>query len=217
MSSTRLVAVPLVALTVVASSSSQVQVAAISTAGGPPVAASTLFGCGSHGDVATQTTEVAHLFQAVKSVCCNDMQERCDAAEPLPETCTTVECARAVDIVAQSCAANFADGFLRVAFKPALDRVVAACGTAQKVRYDHVPTYVITNHSLQASPITTCHGRLVDGAASSFPKQGQDAVVFQAPRGMQIKVSAQTTYFCHRPQTSISTMGQIGVPRSLEC
>jgi hypothetical protein len=60
---------------------------------------------------------------------------------------------------------------------------------------DHVPTYVITNHSLQASPITTCHGRLVDGAASRYPRQGQDAVVFQAPEGMQIKVSAQTTRF----------------------
>ena len=126
------------------------------------------------------------------------MQERCDEAQPLPQTCNTVECARAVDIVAQSCAATFAaDGFLRTAFKPPLDQVVETCDAAQPTRLDHTPTYVITNHNLQASPITTCHGRLVDGATSGFPVSitGQDAVVFQAPKGMQIKVSAQTTYF----------------------
>ena len=196
MSSTRLVAVALVALTVVASSSSQVE-AIPSTVGGP-VAASTLFACGSNGDVTDQTKEVADLFKALKSVCCNDMQEQCDAAKTVPETCTTVECARAVDIVAQSCAASFAaDGFVRLAFKPSLDLVVAACGAAQPTRSDHTPTYVITDHSLQTSPITTCHGRLVDGATSGFPVAitGQDAVVFQAPKGMQIKVSAQTMWF----------------------
>ena len=194
MSSTRLVTVALVALTVVASSS-QVEAIPSTTAGGP-AAASTLFACGGHGDVAAQSTEVAHLFGAVTSVCCDDMQEQCNEAQPLPQTCNTVECARAVDIVAQSCAATFAaDGFLRTAFKPPLDQVVETCGAAQTARSDHTPTYVITNHNLQASPVTTCHGRLVDGAASGFPKQGQDAVVFQAPKGMQIKVSAQTTYF----------------------
>ncbi len=202
MSSTRLVAVALVALTVVASSS-LVDAIPSTTAGGP-AAASTLFACGSHGDVAAQSTEVVHLFGAAKTVCCDDMQERCDEAQPLPQTCNTVECARAVDIVAQSCAATFAaDGFLRTAFKPPLDQVVETCGAAQTARSDHTPTYVITNHNLQASPITTCHGRLVDGATSGFPVSitGQDAVVFQAPKGMQIKVSAQTT--CFSPTASI--------------
>ena len=76
---------------VMASSSSQVE--AIPTSGGAAAASTTsLFACGSHGvDVAAQTTEVAHLFGAAKTVCCDDMQEQCDAAKPLPGTCTTVE------------------------------------------------------------------------------------------------------------------------------
>ena len=229
MSSTRLVAVVLVAL-MAGSSSGRYQAeapipAGPSTKGGSPTlvqgaaSGSTLFACGSNGDVADQTMEVATLFKALKSVCCSDMHEQCDATEPVPKTCTTVECARAVDIVSQSCVASFAaDGFLRTAFKPPLDLVVAACGTAQPARSDHTPTYVITDRSLHTSPITTCHGRLVDGAASAFPVAitGQDAVVFQAPKGMQIKISAQTTYF-HRPRTFIYTMAQIRWPRSLAC
>eukprot|EP01046_Picozoa_sp_COSAG06_P081397 COSAG06_NODE_28559_length_572_cov_0.854123_1_plen_64_part_10 len=64
MSSARLVAVALLTAT---SSSGRNQVEAIPGAGGDPGAAasSTLFACGSHGDVAAQTTEVVHLFGAL--------------------------------------------------------------------------------------------------------------------------------------------------------
>ena len=40
---------------------------------------------------------------------------------------------------------------------------------------------------------TTCHGRVIDGATSSFPtsRTGQDAIVLQAPEGMQLQVAAE--------------------------
>ncbi len=163
-----------------------------------PQAATTLYACGSTGDVAGGSKEISDLFAAAKSVCCDDLHEQCDDSKWFPDTCNSVGCARVVDIVSQSCAATFAvDGFFRTAFKPSLDLVVAECVAAPRTQVDHAPTYVITDPQIQVSPITTCHGRLVDGATSVFPpaRSGQDAVVLQAPKGMQMRVSAETMYF----------------------
>eukprot|EP01046_Picozoa_sp_COSAG06_P035877 COSAG06_NODE_3903_length_4790_cov_53.937527_3_plen_182_part_00 len=101
--------------------------------------------------------------------------------------CHTAGCARVVDLVAQSCAAAFADGFLGVAFKPQFDPLVNTCRAAQT---DPTPAYVISDPALQAVVTTTCHGRVIDGATSSFltSRTGQDAIVLQAPEGMQIQV-----------------------------
>eukprot|EP01043_Picozoa_sp_COSAG02_P071921 COSAG02_NODE_13342_length_1407_cov_1.468654_1_plen_292_part_10 len=160
---------------------------------------STLFACGNNGeiDVAAGSKQIIDLFAAAKSVCCDELQERCDASKPLPDTCNEIGCARVVDIVAQSCAATFAtDGFFRTAFESTLDPVVAKCNTAQQTRAYHSPTYVITDPQLRNAPITTCHGRLLDSATSGFTTSitGQDVVVLQAPQGMQIQLSAQTMY-----------------------
>ena len=108
----------------------------------------------------------------------------------MPATCHTAGCARIVDLVAQSCAVAFADGFLRAAFKPQFDPLVNTCRTAEM---DPTPTYVISNPALQAAITTTCHGRVIDGAASSFLTSGtgQDTIVLQAPDGMQLQVAAE--------------------------
>ena len=164
-----------------------------------PAVAPTLYACGNSGDVATGSKEILDLFAAAKSVCCDSLHERCDGSAWFPNTCNTVSCARAIDIVAQSCAATFAaDGFFREAFKPSLDQGVAECtsSAAQRTQLDNVPTYVMTDPQLHVTPITTCHGRLVDGATSGFPPAitGQDAIVLQAPQGMQMRVSAEATY-----------------------
>ena len=160
-----------------------------------PVVASTLFACGGNGDALIGQQEVAALYTALKSVCCEDLHEECDAKNPVPNTCNTVGCARVVEIVEHSCAATFAqDGFLSAAFKPSLDQVVAKCSAAQPGQADHVATYVITDPHWRTAPITTCHGRLVDSATSGFPPDviGQDAVVIQAAtRGTQVRVSVE--------------------------
>ena len=161
-----------------------------------PAAASTLFACGDSGDVAAGSKQIIDLFAATKSVCCDELQEQCDASKPLPDTCGEIECARVVDIVAQSCEPTFAaDGFFRTAFKSSLDPVVAKC-SAQQTRADYTPTYVITDPKLHNAPITTCHGRLVDSATSGFTPSvtGLDAVVLQAPQGMQLQVSVGAMY-----------------------
>jgi hypothetical protein len=61
---------------------------------------------------------------------------------------------------------------------------------------DPTPTYVISDPALQAAITTTCHGRVIDGATSSFLTSGtgQDAIVLQAPEGMQLQVAGEMMY-----------------------
>jgi hypothetical protein len=188
--------------------------AATSSGGEAP---STLFACGSNGNVADDSTQVISLFKAVQAVCCDDWHEECDSKSVLPTTCRRAGCARTVDLVAQSCAAAFAEGFLSAAFKPELDQLVAMCGAAEE---DHSPAYVITDPYLHGAPITTCHGRLVDGSASDHPpaRTGQDAVILQAPEGMQLKLTAESLYMSPHGNLRVyddtaSTDDELGVLR----
>ena len=130
------------------------------------------------------------MFAVVKTICCDQLHEHCDDKSLVPTTCHTAGCARVVDVVEQSCAAAFADGFLGVAFKPQFDPLVQTCRAAAR---DPTPVYVISDPALQAVFTTTCHGRVIDGATSSFltSRTGQDAIVLQAREGMQIQVTAE--------------------------
>ena len=164
------------------------------TASGGGAATSTLFACGSNGDAGADSKQIIDLFAVVKSVCCEQLNEHCDNKNSLvPATCHTAGCARVVDVMAQSCAAAFADGFLGVAFKPQFDPLVNTCRAAET---DPTLAYVISNPALRAVVTTTCHGRVIDGAASSFltSRTGQDAIVLQAPQGTQIQVAAEMMY-----------------------
>ena len=44
---------------------------------------STLFACGSNGDASADTKQVIGVFDAVKSVCCDDFLEECDSSSTL--------------------------------------------------------------------------------------------------------------------------------------
>eukprot|EP01046_Picozoa_sp_COSAG06_P040300 COSAG06_NODE_4862_length_3896_cov_24.255728_1_plen_375_part_00 len=160
------------------------------TASGGDAATSTVFACGSTGEAGADSRQVLDLFAVLKTVCCEQLNEQCDDKSVVPATCHTAGCARVVDLVAQSCAAAFADGFLGAAFKPQFDPLVNMCRAAQT---DPTPAYVISDPALKAVVTTTCHGRVIDGAASSFltSRTGQDAIVLQAPEGMQIQVAGE--------------------------
>jgi hypothetical protein len=123
-------------------------------------------------------------------VCCDQLKERCDDKSLVPAACHTAGCARVVDLVEKSCAAAFADGFLGVAFKPQFDPLVQTCRAAET---DPTPAYVISDPALQAVVTATCHGRVIDGATSSFltSRTGVDAIVLQAPEGMQLRAAAE--------------------------
>jgi hypothetical protein len=157
------------------------------TASGGDAATSTVFACGSTGEAGADSRQVLDLFAVVKTICCEQLNEHCDDKSVVPDT---AGCARVVDLVEQSCAAAFADGFLGAAFKPQFDPLVNMCRAAQT---DPTPAYVISDPALQAVVTTTCHGRVIDGAASSFltSRTGQDAIVLQAPEGMQIQVAGE--------------------------
>ena len=75
-----------------------------STSGGD-AATSTLFACGSNGEVGADSKQIIDLFAVAKSICCDQLHEHCDDKSLVPTTCHTAGCARVVDLVAQSCAA----------------------------------------------------------------------------------------------------------------
>ena len=180
---------------------------------GGDAATSTLFACGSNGDMGADTKQIIDVFSAANSVCCGDLQEQCDASSStLPTTCQTAGCARGVDVVAQSCAAAFADGFLGVAFKPQLDPLVAKCRAAEE---DPTPTYVISNPDLHHAATTTCHGRVIDGAGSEFHTSvtGQDKIVLQAPQGMQLQVTAEAMHFSPHGNVRVYDGANIDAPQ----
>ena len=160
------------------------------TASGGDAATSTVFACGSTGEAGADSRQVLDLFAVVKTVCCEQLNEHCDDKSVVPATCHTAGCARVVDLVEQSCAAAFGDGFLGAAFKPQFDPLVNMCRAAQT---DPTPAYVISDPALQAVVTTTCHGRVIDGATSSFltSRTGQDAIVLQAPEGMQLQATGE--------------------------
>ena len=61
---------------------------------------------------------------------CAQRGESCPPGAPLPTSCASAECQRAVRLAADSCSPAFAkDDFLKSAFKPLLDAVVAVCAT----------------------------------------------------------------------------------------
>lgn len=52
---------------------------AVPTASGSgDTVAATLFACGSHNDVSADTIQIIHVFDAAKSVCCDELHEQCD-------------------------------------------------------------------------------------------------------------------------------------------
>ena len=95
-----------------------------------PPAAGPLLPCGTSGDSNQNQRQVADVFEFVKGVCAQ-RGESCPAAEPLPASCGSAECQRAVQLAEDSCGPAFAkDAFLKAAFKPILDAVVAVCASA---------------------------------------------------------------------------------------
>lgn len=75
---------------------------AVPTASGSgDTVAATLFACGSHNDVSADTIQIIHVFDAAKSVCCDELHEQCDdSSSTLPTTCRTPGCARVAGVVA---------------------------------------------------------------------------------------------------------------------
>ena len=97
--------------------------ATVGYAGGP------LLPCGATGDFVLDQRQVADVFEFVKGVC-EQLGESCSTGEPLPTSCESVECQRAVQLARDSCNLSFAkSGFLKDAFEPILDAAVAVCAS----------------------------------------------------------------------------------------
>ena len=100
--------------------------AAVSEGAGGP-----LLPCGTSGgsDPGEDSTEAINVFKFVEGVCAQ-RGEAFTQGQILPTSCASAECKRAVRLAADSCDPAFElDGFLRTAFRPPLDAVVAVCAT----------------------------------------------------------------------------------------
>jgi hypothetical protein len=95
-----------------------------------PPAGGPLLPCGTSGDPIQDQIQVAHVFEFVRGVC-EQRGESFPSGAPLPASCGSAECQRAVQLAEDSCGPAFAkDAFLKAAFKPILDAVVAVCASA---------------------------------------------------------------------------------------
>ena len=89
-----------------------------------------LLPCGTTGNFVQDQRQLLDVFEVVSGVCAQ-RGESCPPGAPLPTSCASAECQRAVQLAADSCSSAFArDGFLKSAFKPALDSAVAVCAAA---------------------------------------------------------------------------------------
>ena len=128
---------------------------AIATTSGP------LLPCGTSADLFETQQQVANAFRFVKGVC-KQRGESCPSNQPLPTSCSSAECQRAVKLVADSCSAAISkDGFLKSAFGPFLNGAVAMCAAApgaaqaakeQVCQHPHAATHVDCRRNTRASP-----------------------------------------------------------------
>ena len=89
-----------------------------------------LLPCGTSGDFVTDQRQVVEVFEFVKGVCAQ-RGESCPSGAPLPTSCDSAECQRAVQLADDSCRSAFAPvGFLRAAFEPILNATAAVCAAA---------------------------------------------------------------------------------------
>ena len=95
-----------------------------------PPAGGALLPCGTSGDQIQDQRQILDVFEFVKGVC-GQRGERFLSGAALPASCGSAECQRAVQLADDSCGPAFAkDAFLKTAFKPMLDAVVAVCASA---------------------------------------------------------------------------------------
>ena len=102
------------------------------TASGEGGGGGVLLPCGTSGgsDPGGDSRQVLDVFHFVQGVC-EQRGETCPTGQFLPSSCASTECQRAVQLAVDSCDAVFSkDGFLKTAFGPFLDDVVAVCASA---------------------------------------------------------------------------------------
>ena len=119
-----LLLLPLLLLQLAATTSPAPATTASASGGGP------LLPCGTTGNVGDDSQQVIVAFNFVKAVC-GQVGEAVPAGAPLPTSCVTAECQRAVRLVADSCDTAFSeDGFLKTAFGTIFDVLAAVCAAA---------------------------------------------------------------------------------------
>ena len=111
-----------------------------------------LLPCGTTRNFVQDQRQLLDVFEVVSGVCAQ-RGESCPPGAPLPTSCVSAECQRAVQLAADSCSSAFAkDGFLKSAFKPVLDAAVAVCAAAP-----HAPDAQVRSREgslFAASPLT---------------------------------------------------------------
>ena len=116
-------------------------VAATADSGGP------LLPCGTHRDFLPDGQQLMGHFQFAKDVCCSQLGENCEGHNPLPQSCLSPTCARAVRLVSDSCSELLKQPYFQVmamAYKPLLDQAMGLCDAATTAREDAGTTELVS-------------------------------------------------------------------------
>ena len=156
-----------------------------------------LLKCGNltRKDYAPDSRQMLENFAFAKTVCCGQLGESCVAAQPLPQSCLSATCARAVRLVADSCAGLLAADYFQVfaqVYLPLLDHSVALCEPKQPLHRFAITAPSSTNMTGAATGATLTDGMGAGGHNSSV--SGFDDGTLQAAPG---KVAALVLQSLH--------------------
>ena len=187
--------------------------------GGDDTSAPLLLACGSDGQKSTDINELIAALTVAHGVCCDQLGEACDGDSDysLPSaangatTCTSPVCARAIQLVADSCApllgsASFA--IFATPFQGIIDGATQACAAAPSPQ-----RFVITDGAsskdvdvLSAAPAVLTDGMGAGGHGGSVA--GQDtATLLQVAAGGAVLLILEMLWLAPRDLLMVSVDG----------
>ena len=159
-----------------------------------------LLACDVHSsDSQKQLNQLFAAFQMANIVCCEQLGETCGpSAIGLPTSCSAPKCARAVQLVSDSCGALVSSPTFPVGigFKPLLDAATAVCAAAVGTRPDP-HRYAVTDPASASVAAAATGASITDGMGAGGHKcsvSWQDAVTVQAAAGETSAVTIEVLY-----------------------
>ena len=186
--------------------------------GGDDTSAPLLLACGSDGQKSTDINELIAALTVAHGVCCDQLGEACDGDSDysLPSaangatTCTSPVCARAIQLVADSCApllgsASFA--IFATPFQGIIDGATQACAAAPSPQ-----RFVITDGAsskdvdvLSAAPAVLTDGMGAGGHGGSVA--GQDTATVHQAGPAETLLTLEMVWLAPRDSLKVSVDG----------
>ena len=178
-----------------------------------------LLPCGTHKDFSPDSKEMMAAFTMATDVCCGQLGEECQGAQPLPLSCHSPACARAVKVVEQSCRALLNADYFQVfaqVYKPLITAAAATCVKAHPPPFRSTPlprrypiTAVSSAGALAAPSAFNFGGVLTDGlgeggAPNPAGPRPWDAVIHGGQGSQLIELTLQALWLAEGDTITIT-------------